>query len=127
MKNKIWNYYYDVRHHLYMSWGSNGDIGMKEAFIVKIEIIKETPKKIKLRFTKLSTFNEPMNIKIDEKLYDKEKVTIDNISTFDQLLEKIENYKIAVKDSDKIADYKKKAILEEFDKLTEEELRKHFN
>ena len=127
MKNQVWNSYYEAGHHLYMSWGSNWDISMKEAVVRKIEIIKETPKKFKIRISVFSTFRQDPKLEVIEKLHNKEKVNISWVESFDNLLEKVEKHKQWVKDSDRIAEYKKKAILEEFEKLTEELLKTNFN
>lgn len=128
MSTKVWNYFYDISHRLFMDGWSNWEISMKFWKITKMEVFKETPKKYRIKFTILSTWNsgDKINKTVKTKLYDKSQVNVTWKQSLESLFTKLENYKITVEESEKIALYKKKAILEELNKFTKENITELF-
>ena len=122
---KVWNFMYAINHKVYMerNWEISIDFWVWVS-ITKIEVIWETPKKFKLKFTELKhIFNKVNNeLIITEELYKKEYVTISE-NTKD-LLSLFNEYKKAVKDTDRIADFEKVAILDALNRFTKEDLGK---
>lgn len=122
---KVWNFMYAINHKVYIerNWEISIDFWVWVS-ITKIEVIWETPKKFKLKFTELKhIFNKVNNeLKITEKLYKKEDVTISEKTK--DLLNLFNEYKKAVKDTDRIADFKKVAILDALNRFTKEDLEK---
>lgn len=122
---KVWNFMYAINHKVYMerNWEISIDFWVWVS-ITKIEVIWETPKKFKLKFTELKhIFNKVNNeLKITEKFYKKEDVTISEKTK--DLLNLFNEYKKAVKDTDRVADFKKVAILDALNRFTKEDLEK---
>ena len=117
--NQIWNYLFQIHHNVFVRW--NWDIEFVQITLSKNKIIWETAKKFRIEFTELKSFWWKLQEKrIHSKLYDKDKVNISESETIDNLYDKISKFIQAVKDSDRISEYKKNNILVEIETFLNE-------
>lgn len=129
-KNQVGNFFYEISHNIFMRKDGEIDTDFWVSInITKIEILSASPTKYKLRFSKIDhMFNKVIyEIKEMTRSYSKDSVQIHGTMTTDQLIEKFNNYKIAVQNSDRIADFKKKAILEAMSRFEENKIRDIFS
>lgn len=126
MENKVWNVFYSVSHNTIFSEETRQNIYAVDIEISKNEIIKETPKKFKMKFTSVNSSMNSWRIGKKEKLVDKTKVKIGVCQTLEDAMNTVEKQKKMVKESDKIAEFQKKAILKEYEKITMDYLENVF-
>lgn len=118
MENKIWNVLFTISHTVYLDGSQN--IVFTVVYVSKYELLKETPKKFKVKRTEYTTHWK--NVTVKESLYKKEDVHISNIESISDLNEKIAKYRKQIEDSDRLSEYKRKSILEQFDILDNQNL-----